>query len=490
MMSYCRKSCGICQVCTDDYYCKRYSFHRRCRTSYMKTACSVSCRTCGRSTNFDKHQQCNGWAERGECKRRPTYMKTYCACSCAKINGGGKKKVDGGYTNWSKWSKCSVACGDGVQYRTRSCTNPKPANGGKKCFGNSKETKSCKGTFCPVDGGFTPWSQWGECSVTCGDGIKHRTRSCTNPKPQHGGKKCLGNSRETDRCQKEACTGVITSPPQPPTEKPIISTKINENICGKRTTSDAKNSLFKRIVNGEDADLKDWPWIANMRRKSNPRHLCGASILNENFILTAAHCLGYGKPDASDYQMRLGESHIGQKEIEATERTFDIESITVHPKYDAVTYDHDIALFKVKGKIEYNHVTKPICIPNQGQEFDPKSKCFLAGWGHGEEDGQRILKLQEVEMPLINHDVCEKAFPDSHDEVTVNMICAGHKSGEFDACQGDSGGPLICDVGGTWQEAGIVSWGEGCGREGKYGVFTKVSNYRKWIEETLKKEAA
>uniref|UniRef100_A0A7M5UUX8 Hemicentin-1 n=1 Tax=Clytia hemisphaerica TaxID=252671 RepID=A0A7M5UUX8_9CNID len=113
--------------------------------------------------------------------------------------------VDGGFTNWSPFTACSRTCGDGTQERTRSCTNPSPAHGGKECVGNTKESRQCKVKECPVDGGLTQWTPFGQCSTSCGDGMQSRTRSCTNPPPAHNGKECDGDVEEYQECKLKEC---------------------------------------------------------------------------------------------------------------------------------------------------------------------------------------------------------------------------------------------------------------------------------------------
>ncbi|XP_035657355.1 netrin receptor UNC5A-like [Branchiostoma floridae] len=118
--------------------------------------------------------------------------------------------VDGGWTDWSPWSACSVTCGVGTQTRDRSCTNPAPAHGGVKCDGRSdQETQACDtGVSCQVDGGWSDWSPWSACSVTCGVGEQTRDRSCTNPAPAHGGAECDGLDQETQACDTTvSCPG-------------------------------------------------------------------------------------------------------------------------------------------------------------------------------------------------------------------------------------------------------------------------------------------
>ncbi|XP_078693729.1 uncharacterized protein LOC144923237 [Branchiostoma floridae x Branchiostoma belcheri] len=116
--------------------------------------------------------------------------------------------VDGGWTDWSPWSACSVTCGVGTETRDRTCTNPAPANGGADCDGLDQETQDCgTGVLCPVDGYWTDWSPWSACSVTCGVGTETRDRTCTNPAPTNGGADCDGLDQETQDCD----TGVICS---------------------------------------------------------------------------------------------------------------------------------------------------------------------------------------------------------------------------------------------------------------------------------------
>ncbi|XP_078378151.1 SCO-spondin-like isoform X3 [Oculina patagonica] len=113
--------------------------------------------------------------------------------------------VDGKWTVWGKWSICPVTCGGGVQDRSRTCTDPKPAFGGAPCVGASKETRSCSERPCPGDGSWSAWKAWSPCTVTCAGGRQSRSRSCTNPPPTHGGKDCLGKSDETRSCNQIPC---------------------------------------------------------------------------------------------------------------------------------------------------------------------------------------------------------------------------------------------------------------------------------------------
>ncbi|XP_078352256.1 mucin-like protein, partial [Oculina patagonica] len=113
--------------------------------------------------------------------------------------------VDGNFTQWGLWTPCSQTCGNGTQLRFRNCTNPPPQHGGKDCVGPRNETQECFVEACPVDGNFTEWGAWGACSQTCGNGTQIRLRNCTNPPPAHGGRDCMGERNQTQECYTGGC---------------------------------------------------------------------------------------------------------------------------------------------------------------------------------------------------------------------------------------------------------------------------------------------
>ncbi|XP_022800516.1 uncharacterized protein LOC111338320 isoform X2 [Stylophora pistillata] len=115
---------------------------------------------------------------------------------------------DGGYSDWSDWGNCDRTCGGGAQVRTRICNNPLPSGDGKMChaLGPAIQVRRCNRRGCPVDGGYSPWSAFGPCSKTCGSGgIQRRVRTCTNPTPMNGGKPCFGRPLQTRTCNTRSC---------------------------------------------------------------------------------------------------------------------------------------------------------------------------------------------------------------------------------------------------------------------------------------------
>ncbi|KAG8449722.1 hypothetical protein GDO86_016386 [Hymenochirus boettgeri] len=123
-------------------------------------------------------------------------------------------KLDGGWSHWSPWSSCSVTCGSGQITRIRLCNSPGPQLGGRPCEGEGRENQPCQKDPCPINGQWGPWSLWDTCTVTCGGGAQKRERLCNNPKPQYGGKECIGEFADTRLCNKHDCPidGCLSNP--------------------------------------------------------------------------------------------------------------------------------------------------------------------------------------------------------------------------------------------------------------------------------------
>jgi len=105
--------------------------------------------------------------------------------------------VDGQWSEWTAFGKCSKTCGGGTKERTRSCDSPKPQNGGRDCKGPAVQETECNTFKCP--GVWSAWSSYGACSVSCDIGIHIRTRICL------GKGECEGKSKETKVCTNKKC---------------------------------------------------------------------------------------------------------------------------------------------------------------------------------------------------------------------------------------------------------------------------------------------
>ncbi|CAF3351512.1 unnamed protein product [Rotaria sp. Silwood1] len=109
--------------------------------------------------------------------------------------------IDGGWSSWSSWFICEQVTGEKCQCRTRTCTQPIPQFGGRLCQGLNVEINRCE-----VHGGWSTWSEWSICPKTCGKSFRSRIRTCTNPEPKNNGRLCIGNEREEELCPEIICS--------------------------------------------------------------------------------------------------------------------------------------------------------------------------------------------------------------------------------------------------------------------------------------------
>ncbi|XP_077387530.1 coagulation factor IXa [Festucalex cinctus] len=264
--------------------------------------------------------------------------------------------------------------------------------------------------------------------------------------------------------------------------------------CGKTALMRAARSLvpalnangpqpIKRIVGGDTVVPAEIPWQAALVDKRDGEVFCGGSILSEQWVVTAAHCLA----DApGPFFVRVGEHNIRLKEY--TEQDVEVSSQHAYPLYNASAsaYDHDVALLRLRTALNFSADVRPICVgPRAFTEALVKraSPATVSGWGRTRYLGLPSNTLQKVEVPFTGRTECKSS---SSARITPAMFCAGYYDRAKDACQGDSGGPHANKVHGTWFLTGIVSWGEECAMDGKYGVYTRVSLYADWIRNVTR----
>lgn len=173
--------------------------------------------------------------------------------------------------------------------------------------------------------------------------------------------------------------------------------------------------------------------------------------------------------------------------LDEGEQKIKVEKIVAHPHYHDYTFDSDIALLYLAQPVVFSSVVSPVCLPNVhlAKRLErPGENGLVSGWGATSYRGRASRFLMKVSLPLVDQKDCM----DSTDQViTDNMFCAGYLHAVKDACSGDSGGPFVVNYRGTWFLTGVVSWGEQCAADGKYGVYTRISNFLDWIGDEMKK---
>uniref|UniRef100_A0A8D0ATW4 Ovochymase 2 n=1 Tax=Sander lucioperca TaxID=283035 RepID=A0A8D0ATW4_SANLU len=264
-----------------------------------------------------------------------------------------------------------------------------------------------------------------------------------------------------------------------------------------------------RIVGGAEATYGSHPWLVSLQNKDS--HFCGGAILNDRWIMTAAHCFAFlSKEFLSGVRVVVGE--FDQRTEDEEEQVFLIKSVSVHERYHhALPMSYDIALLELEQHIRLGARVQPICLPLPDDSIQPETRCSVAGWGRMKEKGRLPAVLREVQLDLVDPAKCKYVLQtikssilnqrQARPQPAMTVLCAGPEKGGKDACQGDSGGPLVCPAdsgGGHWVALGVTSWGKGCGRSwgnnssrapsrrGSPGVFTDVRLLLPWIKRKLR----
>ncbi|KAM9846481.1 enteropeptidase [Aulostomus maculatus] len=270
----------------------------------------------------------------------------------------------------------------------------------------------------------------------------------------------------------------------------VVSLTCDNQPCGIRyviNTTEVNQSADSqdqaRVVGGADAVKGAWPWMVSLHWRG--RHVCGASVLDNDWLLTAAHCV-YGKNiHLQSWTVKLG-LHSQSDSNSFDVQTRQVDCIVINSGYNRRTKDADIAMIHLQQPINLTDLIQPICLPSHHQKF-ASGKCFIAGWGRDTE-GALPDVLQEAQVPLVLQDQCQRQLPEY--TITSNMLCAGYLEGGVDSCQGDSGGPLMCLETGRWTLIGVTSFGIGCGKPARPGVYTRVSSFIPWITETRRSSSS
>jgi len=236
------------------------------------------------------------------------------------------------------------------------------------------------------------------------------------------------------------------------------------------------------IVNGYEAIKHEYPFMAALMNRQ--RQFCGGSLIDDNHILTAAHCVAHmSKYDVQNLRVRLGDHNI-KTNSEANHVEKRVKRVIRHKGFSSSTLWNDVAILTLEDDVQYTSNIQPICLA-QGRKKYVGNTVTVAGWGTLREGGSQPASLMKVDVKVWENSRCKESYGSSAPGgITSHMLCASES--DRDSCSGDSGGPLFdCPYNGSCEQIGIVSWGIGCAKQQYPGVYTRVTEMMPWIKRII-----
>ncbi|XP_017876530.2 transmembrane protease serine 11A isoform X2 [Ceratina calcarata] len=420
--------------------CDRHCTQNRVRRCRVKKKCGTTIlreeRVCQHNRK-GRWRRCKHQQRRGH-RQRAKFHVVQIPKKEAELRQGKRRDKEqsvGYYGKWSKWSPCTRLC---TTQRHRWCK--KPGICGRDVIRES--------AYCYVEGSF------------CQRWIRRKIRG--------------SQEEDNDDLLDEFVF-------DPNTVDSFIPEK-NSHVwkCGvSNTQKTSRLSYFTRIIGGKPSIPGSWPWqvaVLNRYREA----FCGGTLVSPRWVLTAAHCI------RKRLYVRIGEHDLTVQE--GNELELRVDSITVHPEYDANIVDNDVAMLRLPVTLTMSPSRGIACLPAPNQPLPAKQLCTIIGWGKSRvTDNFGTDVLHEARIPIVSLEACRDVYVDY--AITDNMFCAGYLRGRMDSCAGDSGGPLLCQdpkkPNRPWTIFGITSFGEGCGKRGKFGIYAKLSNYVLWINKVM-----
>jgi secreted trypsin-like serine protease len=249
--------------------------------------------------------------------------------------------------------------------------------------------------------------------------------------------------------------------------------------------TDSMLTTNKRIIGGGIAQPHSYPFIVGL--EENKYHFCGGTILTDSWILTAAHCVFARLHSIKTISVVVGDH--SKSTLHTNELTIHPDKVVVHPKFNGLSPDSDLALLHLSSKLIFNEHVRPIKLARTDPQIN--RRCMLAGWGDADVINRKTSPfLKVVTVTVLDNKKC-KSLRKGYKHLNDNMFCAGNVDGGHDTCSGDSGGPLICqdklDKTLVYQQYGVVSMGaKKCAMKDSAAVYVRLSKFNAWINIVIR----
>lgn len=231
------------------------------------------------------------------------------------------------------------------------------------------------------------------------------------------------------------------------------------------------NDPETRIVGGQQSDPGEFPYYVDLGG-------CGGSLVAPDVVLTAAHCGSYEGDTVIVGAFRAGSTQNNAVEVSVIDEA-------MHPGYNDDTVENDFMLLKLSQEVNIPGSNVVLSLNSQYSTPSDGEDLTVLGLGDTQEGGGSPNFLRDVEVQAVDTNTCNRQSAYDGEVTDSVMFCAGVDGGGKDSCQGDSGGPIVKRVGNQHIQVGVVSWGDGCARENKPGVYARVSSAFGWIDQVV-----
>jgi len=260
----------------------------------------------------------------------------------------------------------------------------------------------------------------------------------------------------------------------------LVGSGCGQEAAEQTPSQEPVQANAQEIVGGTATTIAANPWQVSLQSSSGS-HFCGGSILNENWILTAQHCVNNGTTISKPARIEAGTTTIsGSGQVRS------VAEVIVYPGYVDASKGKDVALLRLSTPLDLSGANaKAIPLVTAADATAGYTNTGVVsrvtGWGTLSSGGSSPDTLQTVDVNIVSNSSAQTSYP--NETITADQLAAAAPG--KDSCQGDSGGPLTVLKGSTRVLAGVVSWGYGCADSRYPGMYARVSTFESWIASKI-----